>query len=195
VRVHEAPPPSKDDVAEVARRVRDRALGWLRRHGYLDERAAVARARDAEATGPGGEAEDVHGCVFLACARVARGRVHGAAVRFAAIAPAGAAAGGQRLAGGALSRALGTPDGRRALAENSPTVFAPRTTSAPAATLTSTPRSSSSMSFAIIRSLRTKPSGTTASRRRMTRSTPRVASAREERERLRTGLAPEGGSE
>jgi hypothetical protein len=46
VRVHEAPPPSKDDVAEVARRVRDRTLGWLRRRGYLDERVAEERGNE-----------------------------------------------------------------------------------------------------------------------------------------------------
>lgn len=40
VRFHEAPPRSKDDVPEVAKRVRDRALRWLRRRGYPDERAA-----------------------------------------------------------------------------------------------------------------------------------------------------------
>jgi hypothetical protein len=33
VRFHEAPPSSKDDVAEVAKRVRDRSVRWLRRHG------------------------------------------------------------------------------------------------------------------------------------------------------------------
>ena len=46
VRVHEAPPPCRDDVDEVARRVRDRALLWLRRHGYLDERAAEDRGHE-----------------------------------------------------------------------------------------------------------------------------------------------------
>jgi hypothetical protein len=35
VRFHEDPPPSADDVAEVARRVRDRAVRWLRHRGYL----------------------------------------------------------------------------------------------------------------------------------------------------------------
>ena len=44
--VHETPPPSKDDVEEVARRVRDRALRWLRRHSYLDERAAEERGNE-----------------------------------------------------------------------------------------------------------------------------------------------------
>ncbi|WP_437908614.1 hypothetical protein WME95_12560 [Sorangium sp. So ce327] len=44
VRFHDAPPPSKDDVSEVARRVRERALLWLRRRGYLDERAAEERS-------------------------------------------------------------------------------------------------------------------------------------------------------
>ena len=44
VRFHEAPPPSKDDVGEVAQRVRDRAVRWLRRRGYLDERDAMRRS-------------------------------------------------------------------------------------------------------------------------------------------------------
>jgi hypothetical protein len=38
VRFHETPPPSKHDVGEVAQRVRDRAVRWLRRRGYLDVR-------------------------------------------------------------------------------------------------------------------------------------------------------------
>jgi hypothetical protein len=46
VRFHDAPPPSKDDVGEVARRVRDRALLWLRRRAYLDERAAEERSNE-----------------------------------------------------------------------------------------------------------------------------------------------------
>jgi len=46
VRFHDAPPPSTDDVAEVARRVRDRAVRWLRRHGYLDERTAEERGNE-----------------------------------------------------------------------------------------------------------------------------------------------------
>jgi hypothetical protein len=33
VRFHEAPAPSKDDVSEVAKRVRERAVRWLRRPG------------------------------------------------------------------------------------------------------------------------------------------------------------------
>lgn len=47
VSFHEAPPPSKDDVAEVAKRVRDRAVKWLRRHHHLDERAAEERSNEA----------------------------------------------------------------------------------------------------------------------------------------------------
>jgi hypothetical protein len=35
------------DVAEVAKRVRDRAVRWLCRHGYLDERAAEDRGNEA----------------------------------------------------------------------------------------------------------------------------------------------------
>ena len=44
VSFHEAPAPSKDDVALVAKRVRDRAVKWLRRHRYLDERVAEDRS-------------------------------------------------------------------------------------------------------------------------------------------------------
>ncbi|XYH95555.1 transposase zinc-binding domain-containing protein [Sorangium sp. So ce1128] len=46
VRFHDAPPPSKDDVGFVARRVRERALLWLRRRGYLDERTAEERSNE-----------------------------------------------------------------------------------------------------------------------------------------------------
>ncbi|WP_437539862.1 transposase [Sorangium sp. So ce726] len=46
VRFHDAPPPPKDDVSEVARRVRERALLWLRRRGYIDERAAEERSNE-----------------------------------------------------------------------------------------------------------------------------------------------------
>ena len=38
-----SPPPPPSDVGEVARRVRDRALKWLRRRGYRDDRAAEER--------------------------------------------------------------------------------------------------------------------------------------------------------
>src|SRR5262249_40742182 len=40
VRVHETPPPEKTDIDEIAWSVHDRAIVWLRRHGYLDERPA-----------------------------------------------------------------------------------------------------------------------------------------------------------
>ena len=46
VRFHEAPAPSKDDVTEVARRVRDRAVRWLHRHGFVDKRAAEDRGNE-----------------------------------------------------------------------------------------------------------------------------------------------------
>jgi Putative transposase/Transposase zinc-binding domain len=59
---HEAPPPSKDDVAEVAQRVRDRAVRWLHRHGYLDERAAEERGNEAA------EPSAIDGCTQLALA-------------------------------------------------------------------------------------------------------------------------------
>jgi len=47
VRFYEAKPPSKDDAGEVAQRVRDRGVRWLRRHGHLDERAAEDRGNEA----------------------------------------------------------------------------------------------------------------------------------------------------
>src|SRR6185503_6560891 len=62
VRVHEAPPPSKDDVDEVARRVRTRALRWFRRHGYLDERAVDERCHEPA------EPDALQGCMQLALA-------------------------------------------------------------------------------------------------------------------------------
>ena len=52
VRVHEAPPPEKADVEDVAKRVHDRALRWLRRHRYLDERAAEDRSNETAASTP-----------------------------------------------------------------------------------------------------------------------------------------------
>ena len=45
MRFHEPPLP-KDDVGEVAKRVRDRAARWLRRHCYIDERAAEDRSNE-----------------------------------------------------------------------------------------------------------------------------------------------------
>jgi hypothetical protein len=62
VSFHEAPPSSKDDVAEVAQRVRDRAVRWLRRKGYLDERAAEERGNEAA------EPSALAGCMQLALA-------------------------------------------------------------------------------------------------------------------------------
>ena len=52
VRTHEAPPPAKTDVALVAQRVHDRALVWLRRHRYLDERPAEALRNEPAADTP-----------------------------------------------------------------------------------------------------------------------------------------------
>src|SRR5215468_723359 len=46
VRFHETPAPTKDDVALVARRVRDRAVRWLGRKGYIDQRAAEDRSNE-----------------------------------------------------------------------------------------------------------------------------------------------------
>jgi hypothetical protein len=61
------------------------------------------RARDAETTGAGGEAEAVRACTRVACTRH-----RGVAVRSTAVAPACAAAGGPCLANEDLGRALGT---------------------------------------------------------------------------------------
>src|SRR5262249_377429 len=42
--VHEAPPPSRDALEPLVTPVRDRTLRWLRKRGYLDERAAEERS-------------------------------------------------------------------------------------------------------------------------------------------------------
>ena len=52
LRFHEAPPPDKADVEALAKRVHDRAVRWLRRHGYLDERAAEERSNEPPAASP-----------------------------------------------------------------------------------------------------------------------------------------------
>jgi hypothetical protein len=52
VRLHEAPPPAQTDVADVVQRVHDRALVWLRRHRYLDERPAEDRGNEPAAETP-----------------------------------------------------------------------------------------------------------------------------------------------
>jgi hypothetical protein len=52
VRLHEAPPPAKTDVGDVVQRVHDRALVWLRRHHYLDERRAEERGNEPPTTTP-----------------------------------------------------------------------------------------------------------------------------------------------
>ena len=44
---HEAKAPSKDDIGELAKRMHDRAVKWLRRHHWLDERAAEDRGNEA----------------------------------------------------------------------------------------------------------------------------------------------------
>jgi hypothetical protein len=59
---HEAPPSSKDDIAEVAQRVRDRAMRWLRKRGHLDERAAEERSNEVA------ELSAIDGCTQLALA-------------------------------------------------------------------------------------------------------------------------------
>jgi hypothetical protein len=47
VRFHEAKAPSKDDLGELAKRVRDRMVKWLPRHHWLDERAAEDQGNEA----------------------------------------------------------------------------------------------------------------------------------------------------
>jgi hypothetical protein len=52
VRFHEAKAPEKADVEDVARRVHDRVVRWLRRHGCLDERPAEERSHERAALSP-----------------------------------------------------------------------------------------------------------------------------------------------
>ena len=52
VRLHEAPAPEKADVEDVAQRVHDRALRWLRTHHDLDERPAEERSNEPPAQTP-----------------------------------------------------------------------------------------------------------------------------------------------
>ena len=52
VRVHEASPPSKTDLDELVRRVHDRALVWLRRRDYVDDRAAEERESETKRPSP-----------------------------------------------------------------------------------------------------------------------------------------------
>jgi hypothetical protein len=44
--------PEKADVADVAERVHERALRWLRKHKYLDARAAEDRSNEPSAPTP-----------------------------------------------------------------------------------------------------------------------------------------------
>jgi hypothetical protein len=67
VRFHEAPAPSKDDVGEVARRMRDRACRWLRRKGTIDERVAEERGDETP------EHSAIEACTQLARVDDARG--------------------------------------------------------------------------------------------------------------------------
>jgi hypothetical protein len=52
VRLHEAKPPEKADVASVVRRVYERALRWLGKHKHLDDRPAEERSNEPPATTP-----------------------------------------------------------------------------------------------------------------------------------------------
>ena len=62
IRFHETKPPSMEDVAQVAKRVRDRFVRWLGRHGFVDQRAAEDRS-DEPASIPA-----IEGCQQLALA-------------------------------------------------------------------------------------------------------------------------------
>src|SRR5262245_18564117 len=50
--MHEAPPPSKSDLDELVGRVHDRALVWLQRHGYIDNRRPEERDSDTKQPAP-----------------------------------------------------------------------------------------------------------------------------------------------
>lgn len=52
VRFHDAPPPDNADLEGLVRRIHDRALVWLRRHRYLDERPAEERSNEAREQEP-----------------------------------------------------------------------------------------------------------------------------------------------
>lgn len=52
VRFHEAPPPTREQIESVARRVRDRAVRWLGRHGHLDLRGPEERSNEPQCAAP-----------------------------------------------------------------------------------------------------------------------------------------------
>jgi hypothetical protein len=52
VRFYETRPPEKEEIEEVARRVHDRAVRWLRRHKYFDDRPAEDRGNEPAETTP-----------------------------------------------------------------------------------------------------------------------------------------------
>jgi hypothetical protein len=54
VRFHDAPPPEKADLQRLAERVHRRAIVWLRRHAYVDERSVDERGDDAPEREPMG---------------------------------------------------------------------------------------------------------------------------------------------
>ena len=60
---HPASPPTREELEAIVRRVRDRALAWLRRHGYLDERPIDERSNEPPAQ-----------TALDACAAIAMGR-------------------------------------------------------------------------------------------------------------------------
>ncbi len=60
---HRELPPTREELDSIARRVQDRSLAWLRRHGYLDERPLEERSNDPPAQ-----------TALDACAAIAMGR-------------------------------------------------------------------------------------------------------------------------
>jgi hypothetical protein len=60
---HAAPPPTHVDLEAIVRRVRDRALVWLRRRGLLDERPLEERSNEAP------EPAALDGCAAIAMYR------------------------------------------------------------------------------------------------------------------------------
>src|SRR4051794_40577712 len=60
---HAAPPPTLVDLEAIVRRVRDRALVWLRRRRLLDERPLEERSNEAP------EATALDGCAAIAMYR------------------------------------------------------------------------------------------------------------------------------
>ena len=52
MRAHDAPPAATADLEHLVRRVHERALRWLRRHRYLNDRPPDERGNDTAAKEP-----------------------------------------------------------------------------------------------------------------------------------------------